>query len=333
VRARGGFVLVAALWLIIALSAVALDGALRSKAHRLVAANQLDAARSREAAMAGAEYARSRLSAAMLERADELRAEAARSGGTAARQRTFVSARLAQEDPWRDPAGLVPPAMALGEAEFVLDLRDTGLALNINQASEEMLRNFLAVGLRIDYAWADRVTQAVLDWRDEDDLPRINGGERDEYLDAGMAVLPANRSFTSVDELRHVMYMTPELFEAMRPHLTVLGSGRINLNAAPAVVLLAVPSFTESVVNELVRRRDGGQFPRNAQELRALLGSLYRPPTGQALNEFTRRVTYATNEVEINSEGRVGGSPVTARVRAIVARSDAGALLLWRSVQ
>jgi general secretion pathway protein K len=333
VRSRGGFVLMAALWLIVALSAVSLDAALRSKAQRLVAANQLDVTRSREAALAGSEYARARLSAALLERAEELRAEAARLGGTTARTRQSMLAALAQDDPWRLPQDLVPPGMALGEAEFVLELQDTGMWLNINQASEEMLHSFLAQGLRIDYAWADRVTQAILDWRDADDLPRINGAERDEYLEAGLAVLPANRLFTRVDELRHVMGVTPELFEAMQPHLTVLGSGRININAAPEPVLLAVPTFTPQVAREILRRRDAGETARSAIELRALLGSLYQPPGGAAATDFGRRVTYQTNEVEILAEGRVSGSPVTSRVRTIVGRSDAGALLLWRMME
>lgn len=331
-KPRPGFVLVAALWLVVALSAVALDAAVRSQAQRLVAANQLDGTRSREAALAGSEYARSRLTAAIRERSEELRAEVARLG-SAARGRQLLRTALAQDDPWHAPQGLVPAGMGLGEAEFTLELHDTGVWLNINQATEDMLLAFLATGLRIDYAWAERVTQAILDWRDDDDLPRINGAEREQYLDAGMPVLPANRAFDSVDELRHVMGMTDDLFATMRPYLTVAGSGRININAAPEPVLLAVPSFTTAVVAELLRRRDGEQYARNFGELRALLGGLYRAPGGQQLNSFTRRVTYATNEVEILSEGRVAGSPVTARIRSIVGRSESGALLLWREVE
>jgi type II secretory pathway component PulK len=333
VKQRDGFVLMAALWLIIALSAVALDAALRSQAQRIVAVNQLDATRSREAALAGSEYARARLSESLLRRTEELRAEAARLGANTARTRQTVLAALAQEDPWQQPAGLVPPMLAVGDAEFVLDLQDTGIRININQASEDMLIGFLAEGLRIDYAWADRVTQAILDWRDDDDLPRVNGAERDEYIDANMAVLPANRPFTRIDELQHVMGMTPELFAAVRSYLTVSGSGRININAAPEPVLHAVPGFTQNVVTEITRRREGGQFARNSAELRAMLGSLYRAPTGPANAEFTRRVTYATNEVEIISEGRTTGSPVTTRVRSIVARAESGALLLWRTIE
>jgi type II secretory pathway component PulK len=328
---RNGFVLIAALWLIVALSAIALDAALRSQPSRLAAANRLDDARAREAALAGSEYARARLSAAMIDRAEELRAQVARQAASRTTgRRPSVAAMLAADDPWREPQGLVPDGMALGAAEFRLDVHDAALALNINTASEEMLRNFMAQGLRIDYAQADHLTQAILDWRDEDELPRINGAEREQYLRAGMPVLPANRAFASVDELRYVMGMTPALFARMAPWLTVTGSGRINLNAAPEPVLHAVPGFSPAVVAGILRLREAGRYPRNALELNAMLGDVYRAPSGSDAAEFNRRITFATNEVEIVSEGRMEGSQVSVVVRSIVARSDVGALVLWR---
>ena len=70
---RSGFALVATLWLLIALGAVGLDAALRSRARRQAAANVLDGARARAAALAGSEYARSMLTAALLGQAEELR--------------------------------------------------------------------------------------------------------------------------------------------------------------------------------------------------------------------------------------------------------------------
>jgi type II secretory pathway component PulK len=327
----------AALWLIVALSALGLDAALRSKAQRLNAANHLDNTRAREAALAGSEYARARLTAALLERREQVEAEIRRQTAgrtlTAAQSRNLLMSQLAGDDPWFEPSRYIAPMMALGEAEFEVYARDTGLMLNINQASEEMLLGFLASGLRLDYGWASRLAAAIADWRDDDDLPRTNGAERDDYITAGAAVLPPNRSFNNVDELRHVMGMTPELFAGIRPHLTTLGSGRINVNAAPPAVLAAVPTFTPDIVAMLLRFRDAGQFIRNTTELRTLLGPAYSPPTGGALQDFNRRVTFATNEVEIVSRGQVTGSPVYTTVRSVVGRSDAAALLLWRRIE
>src|SRR5690606_34339777 len=158
-------------------------------------------------AAAGAEYARARLTAAMLDRAEELRAQTrSQQNRNQGRSRTqSVQSLFRNADPiddtWRDPQELVLSEMAVGDARFTLRLRDTGAAFNLNEADEEMLRGFFSQGLELDYALADRITQAILDWRDEDELPRVGGGEREEYLRAGAAVLPPNRPFATIDEL------------------------------------------------------------------------------------------------------------------------------------
>jgi general secretion pathway protein K len=337
-RRRHGFVLVAALFLIVALAAVGLDASIRSKSRRLATANLLDETRARAAALAGAEYARSRLSAAMLERADEIRAQASRRNAAArgtsmsAMRRLFSQSDPA-EDPWRDPDQLVVQEMAFGAARYALRLRDTGAALNVNSADEEMIRDFFAHGMGLDFARADRLTQAILDWRDEDEIPRVNGAEREEYLRAGLPVLPSNRPFANLDELRHVLGMTPELLEAARPYLTLIGSGRISVNAAPEQVLVALPGLSAAGAAELVRLREAGQLPRNRSELLQLLPAADAAEIQEQVQRFNRRAVYTTSEVEIITEGTVDGSPIRVRTRTVVTRANHGAVVLWRSVE
>lgn len=339
-RDRGGFVLVAALWLLVALAAVGLDASLRSRERTRAAANVLDETRARAAATAGTEYARSRLTAALLGEADELRSQAMERARSA-RQRRRASRESLQrlfrsadpfEDPWRDPGELVDPEMAFGDARYTLRLRDVGAALDLNQADEDMLRQFFALGLRIDYADADRLAQAILDFRDEDDIPRVNGGEREQYLDAGLPVLPANRDFAELDELRHVMGMTEEIFRRALPHLTLIGSGDVNINAAPEPVLLALPGMTEAAATEILRLREAGELPRSERELRALLPAGAWAPIEAREREFGRATTFTTEAVEILSEGRVEGGPIRVRAHVVVTRSSTGAVVVWRKV-
>ena len=80
------------------------------------------------------------------------------------------------EDPWREPQDLMVPEMAFGDARYALLLRDVGAALNLNEATEEMLRQFFTQGLDLDYAEADQMAQAILDWRDEDEIPQNQWG-------------------------------------------------------------------------------------------------------------------------------------------------------------
>lgn len=334
---REGFVLIAALWLLVALGAVGLDAALRSRARRLAAANLLDQTRARNAALAGIEHARSRLTAAMLGRALELRASAASAqrNQPAGRRREPDMRTLFRQadpatDPWRAPDELIAPPELIDPALTSIDLRDTGSALNINETNEAMLRQFFAQGLRLDYARADRLTQAILDWRDQDELPRIGGGEREQYIEAGAAVLPANRPFADIDELIHVMGMTAELFETMRPYLTMVSSGRINVNAAPEPVLLALPGMTPVAVAALLRQRAAGRLPRSEGQLRGLLPTSAANSLNAERQEFGRRATYTTDEVEIVANVDLPGSPVRARARVVVARSNTGAIVVWR---
>jgi general secretion pathway protein K len=335
-RAREGFVLIAVLWLLVALSAVGLHAGLELRTERLAAANVLDEARARQAAFAGAEYARSRLTAALLDRNDELRAEAARSNQRQQQQsRTQSVERFFRSvdpslDPWREPEGLVVTEMEFGDARFSLRLRDAQAALNLNAADEDMLLSFFSQGLGLDFAQADRIAQAIADWRDPDDLPRLNGGERDQYLRAGAAVLPTNRGFSELDELRHVLGMTPEIFEAAVPHLTLRGSGRINVNAAPLPVLLALPGMTPEAAGEILRLREAGEFATTRAALMRLLPSAVTRTLEAAGARFNQRSSYRTDEVEIISDGHVEGSAIEARVRLIVVRSDQGALVVTR---
>ena len=340
-KARHGFVLIAALWLLIALGAVGLEVSLSSRARRLAAANLIDETRARLAADAGTEYARSRLTSAMLGQADELRADAQRRATTQAARdragrmdmRTLFRQSDPALDPWREPEELVEPTYSLSEVSITLGLRDTGAALNPNEADEDMLRQFLADGLRLDYALADRLTQAILDWRDQDELPRLNGGEREEYEDAGAPVLPANRPFAEITELKYVLGMTTEILEKMEPYLTTVSSGRINVNAAPEPVLAALPGFTPATVAAVVRSRESGNMPRNLAELRALLPSSVTNLLTQNQQEFNRRSAFTTDEVEINALVDLPGSPVSARSRIVVSRSTTGAVVVWRKIE
>jgi len=336
---REGFALVAALWLLVALGSVGLHAALASRARRQAAANLLDEVRARAAVVAGTEYARSRLTAAMLGRAEELRAEAMtqsrgrnqRRAATASVSRLFRSANPL-EDPWREPQDLMVPEMAFGDARYALILRDVGAALNLNAASETMLRQFFAQGLGVDYAEADELAQAILDWRDEDEIPRLNGGEREEYLKDEALVLPPNRDFVEIDELRHVRGMTPELYVRAAPHLTLIGDGDININSAPEPVLLAVPGMDEAGATAILRLRDSGYLPRSDRELQALVPGSVTQTVDIMGREFRGRSTYTTDQVEILAQGWVDGGVVQVTSRVVVQRGNTGATVVWREV-
>jgi len=335
-KAREGFILIAALWLLIALGAISLEASLRSRTRRLAAANMLDAQHAQDVAFSAIEYARSRLTAAMLGRADELRTRVVAQNPRANSRNTSVQSLFRNadpaEDPWRDPQSLVPSVLSIENTSVELDIRDTGAAVHVNFADEATWRQFLSQGLGLDYAAAQRLTMAILDWRDEDDIPRINGGEREQYLVAGAPVLPANRPFGDLEELRHVLGMTPEIYNAMRPFLTLSGPGLININVAPEEVLLAIPGMTPAAAQQLLRLRRVGTLPRNFNELQSLLPAPSIAAIQAQRQLFNRRVDYATTVVEVTAKVDIPNSPVGATAQAVISRRNAGSVVLWRKV-
>ena len=93
--------------------------------------------------------------------------------------------------------------------------------LDLNAAPAEALRAFF-IGLSIDPTRAAALADAVADWRDEDDLRRLNGAERDDYARAGLAYGPRNAPLESVAEFGQVLGVDRETLERSLPYLTVL---------------------------------------------------------------------------------------------------------------
>jgi type II secretory pathway component PulK len=215
-----------------------------------------------------------------------------------------------------------------------LRLRDPGAALNINDADEVAFRQFFSLGLKLDYALSNKLTAAILDWRDPDDLPRLNGGESEEYVHDGAAMLPANHPFSTVDELRFVRGMTDEIFRLALPFICIRPNNtRINVNAAPEQVLLAIPGMNEEGAVALMRQRRAGIFPTSYGELLAMLPASTQRSIEAAGTLFRGAITFATQQVEVIATARVPGTTAHATTQIIVDRAINGAVVTWRRTE
>jgi general secretion pathway protein K len=78
---------------------------------------------------------------------------------------------------------------------------------------------------------AIEILESIVDWTDADNTPADNGAEDSYYLSLVDPYQPANVPFRSIEELRMVRGITPELMQVLRPYLIVLpGTGQMNLN-------------------------------------------------------------------------------------------------------
>ncbi len=67
----------------------------------------------------------------------------------------------------------------------------------------------------------ENLVDAILDWRDPDDLHLVNGAEDEQYAAAGLPYGAKDGPFDSVEELGQVMGFDRELYQALAPALTV----------------------------------------------------------------------------------------------------------------
>lgn len=115
------------------------------------------------------------------------------------------------------------------------------------------------------------IQDAIVDWLDADQEPAsLNGAEDGHYLRKTPAHRTANRAMSSVSELRLVEGVTPEIYAALEPYVTVLpvygiagvdSPTRINVNTAPAPVLMSLSSGIDGALAEnLVTLREERPF-------------------------------------------------------------------------
>ena len=135
-------------------------------------------------------------------------------------------------------------------------LSDEDRRINLNTAPQEVLQRLaqFAGGLRADEAEA--LAAAIEDWRDPDDAALPHGAENSYYRGLDDAYDCKNGPFESVEEFRLVRGMSPELYRRLEPHVTVYGSGRLNLNTADRTALAAL-GLSELGVNGVVFYRAG----------------------------------------------------------------------------
>ena len=100
-----------------------------------------------------------------------------------------------------------------------------------------LLQALNEASLPLDEAMA--LTEAISDFIDPDTNRRRDGAEANEYRYADFPYLPANRALASVSGLRSVRGMTPEIYEALAPLVTVWPerNTRLNILTAPLPVL------------------------------------------------------------------------------------------------
>jgi len=202
-------------------------------------------------------------------------------------------------------------------------ITDDSGKIDINVADAVMLKAmFVSAG--IEERHAEELADAIIDWRDPDDLTGPHGAESSEYKSAGLKYEPRNAPFETVSEVQQVLGMDYDVYHKIEKAIT-LYSGRSQPSAgyAPLEVLRALPGMTEELAQMILQQRQALQP-----------GS---PPSGLMLPDGTPVVaeggglTYSIesraklpngSSTRLEATIRLGGSGVGGRPYAVLRWRD-----------
>lgn len=191
-------------------------------------------------------------------------------------------------------------------------LKDTGGRLDRTRIDQllrliDLINRDHTDSARIGYG----LVPALIDWTDPDDevtrlsfISRDNQGAENSYyatLDPPYGC--HNQPIDAIEQLHWVKGATPEAFAILRDLLTTTGEGRININAAPKLIIECLSEQMDPVLAQvIVQRRELKPFA-NVTELKDV--------PGMTDNVFQAiRNTITTNSAEahyrVSTRGKVG---------------------------
>ncbi len=157
------------------------------------------------------------------------------------------------EQRWKTNNSLFVIDFALSKIR--VQIADESGKIDINHAEKEQLQKLLArVG--VDIEGQDKLSDAILDWRDDNDLHRLNGAEKMQYEEAGLSYTPRNKNFANIEELQMVLGMKSNIYRQLESLISVFGgSAKINPTVASKQLLMTIPDVTEQMVDEYLQQR------------------------------------------------------------------------------
>jgi general secretion pathway protein K len=197
----------------------------------------------------------------------------------------------------------------MGEGEYSVSITDESGKIDINaitDATSDILRNlFKNLGVQEDET--NTIVDSILDWKDADDLHHLSGAESDYYMSLPNPYKAKDANFDTVEELLLVKGMTPEILygngekKGVIDFLTVssnLKMTKINVNAAPKEVLMAIPGITSEIADGIISYREHNEIKNP--------GDVGIPGESMSYITFTDSYTFTIDAVGHKENTRAG---------------------------
>ncbi|MGC3990375.1 MAG: type II secretion system protein GspK [Chthoniobacteraceae bacterium] len=193
-----------------------------------------------------------------------------------------------------------------------------------------ILKQYLALK-GLNFQQTAVLVDSLLDWVDADSVKRPNG------MEDGPNYHPPNRPMRSLDELTQVNGAGPLVSQkGWQNELTIYSTGRVDLLAAPLIILESLPGVNQASAERFVQlrqgpdKKDGTQddyvFPKDLNSILSYLGV-----SGQFAANLRRLVTFNDNVFYITSTGHSGN---LTRQTTVIARkgNNNPNILLWKDL-
>jgi general secretion pathway protein K len=208
----------------------------------------------------------------------------------------------------------------IGDGHYRLKITDESGKINLNTLSDNngiILKNLL-MNNGVEEETAVIIVDSILDWKDSDNLHRLNGAEDDYYQSLPKPYKAKNAEFDSLEELIFLRGITKLILlgspdrKGILPFCTIdTKTDKINLNTAPLDVLKAIPGMTEEIIQRVLAYRDLSP----AEKTQSITGWL-----GGDFNAIAPYVTTAESNVySIDAIGYKDNEKRNYTVRATVA--------------
>jgi len=235
-----GAALMLVLWIVVLLTAIVTEFAFSMRTEVNIARNFKEETEACYAAIAGIELAKEEV--------------------LSAKEQTYLNkdGELIFGEKTPDRKGI------LGNTEYSYTIIDEDRKINLNSAALEQLRYLLKYA-NVGDVEIDTIVDSILDWRDADNLHRLNGAEEDYYQSLPKPYSCKDGPFDTVEELLMVKGVTPEMlygskedskYKGIAEYLTAKSSGIININTADRVVLEA--KLGSAVTENILMQRSAG---------------------------------------------------------------------------
>jgi general secretion pathway protein K len=133
-------------------------------------------------------------------------------------------------------------------------LSETG-KIDLNSADQTLLQGLMAYA-PVEEALQTKLVNAIIDWRDEDDLVSLEGAEKEEYKEEGLSYQPPNKPFKSIEELQMVLGMNEQIFKWIENLVTVYsGQPKVDVTQASKEVLQVLPEIDAGLIEGYILAR------------------------------------------------------------------------------